>query len=398
MRSAAISNMKKNIRQIFLCCFLAIIAAGSFAQDSSHLRIGLLTCTPGDELYSTFGHSAIRVVDSTQKVNGQMIDIVFNYGTFDFDDPGFYTKFIRGKLLYFVSTAYFNDFKEEYQLTNRGITEQVLNLTGEEKIAIQHFLYNNAKEENKYYKYDFLFDNCTTRVRDIIINNKKNKPVFKPIVPAGTTFRNAIHQYLDRNDKEWSKLGIDILLGAPTDKVMDSMQVQFLPNNLMAALDSSNHHNNLVLSKTNLYEFNQTIPAKSWFNPLIFFSVLLLVIVALDFSKNKIAAAFLYGFDGLLFFLIGAAGILLIFMWFGTDHAMCKNNYNLVWAWPTHTIAAFFIHSKKSWLKKYLLLTVAGLLIVTAIWIFLPQQLNLSLLPVCLLIIYRSLRIYQSAN
>lgn len=166
----------------------------------------------------------------------------------------------------------------------------------------------------------------------------------------------------------------------------------------MTALDSSNHYNNLVLSKSNLYEFNQTIPAKSWFNPLIFFSVLLLVIVALDFSKNKIAAAFLYGFDGLLFFLIGASGILLLFMWFGTDHAMCKNNYNLLWAWPTHAIAAFFIHSKKNWLKKYLLLTVAGLLIVTAIWIFLPQQLNLSLLPVCLLIIYRSLRIYQSAN
>lgn len=390
--------MKKIIRQIFLSCILAILAAGSFAQDSSHLRISLLTCTPGDELYSTFGHTAIRVTDITQKVNGQFIDIVFNYGTFDFDDPGFYTKFIRGKLLYFVSTAYFNDFKEEYQLTNRGITEQVLNLTGEEKIAIQHFLYNNAKEENKYYKYDFLFDNCTTRVRDIIINNKKNKPVFKPIVPAGTTFRNAIHQYLNRNDKEWSKLGIDILLGAPTDRVMDSLEVQFLPNNLMTALDSSNHNNNLVLSKGNLYEFNQTIPAKSWFNPLIFFSVLLLVIVALDFSKNKIAAAFLYGFDGLLFFLIGAAGILLIFMWFGTDHAMCKNNYNLVWAWPTHAIAAFFLHSKKSWLKKYLLLTVAGLLIVTAIWIFLPQQLNLSLLPVCLLIIYRSLRIYQSTN
>lgn len=390
--------MKKIIRQIFLVCFLAIVAAGSFAQDSSHLRISLLTCTPGDELYSTFGHTAIRVTDSTQRVNDQLVDIVFNYGTFDFDEPGFYTKFVRGKLLYYVSTAYFNDFKEEYQLTNRGITEQVLNLTGEEKTAIQHFLYNNAKEENKFYKYDFLFDNCTTRVRDIIINNKKIKPVFKSIVPKGTTFRNAIHQYLDRNDKEWSKLGIDILLGAPTDRVMDSMEVQFLPNNLMTALDSSNHNQNLVISKTNLYEFNQTVPEKSWFNPLLFFSVLLLVIVALDFSKNKFATAFIYGFDGLLFFLIGAAGILLLFMWFGTDHAMCKNNYNLLWAWPTHAIAAFFIHSKKSWLKKYLLLTVAGLLIVTAIWIFLPQQLNLSLLPVCLLIIYRSLRIYQRAN
>lgn len=388
--------MKKILLRLFFIITLTSLYAGTFAQDTSRLRISLLTCTPGDELYSTFGHSAFRLTDSSSKVNGEAIDIVFNYGTFNFDDPGFYTKFVRGKLLYYVSTAYFKDFVEEYQLTNRGITEQVLNLTSEEKIAIQRFLYNNAKDENKYYKYDFLFDNCTTRLRDIIIQHKKIKPAFKRIVPAGTTFRNEIYKYLDRGDKEWSKLGIDILLGAPTDAIMDSMQVQFLPNNLMKALDSSNHGNNLVLAKTNLYPYEESIADKSFFNPLILFSIFLLVIVALDFSKNKFAARFLYGFDGLLFFLVGAAGILLVFMWLGTDHAMCKNNYNLLWAWPTHAVVAFFIHKKKSWVKKYLMLTVAGLLIVTAAWMFLPQQMNYSLLPVCLLLIYRSLRNYQS--
>jgi len=388
--------MKKIILQLFFALTVISLPVSITAQDSSHLRISLLTCTPGDELYSTFGHSALRVTDSTVTTNGILQDIVFNYGTFNFDDPGFYTKFIKGKLLYFVSTAYFTEFKEEYQMTNRGITEQVLSLTADEKIAIQKFLFKNIKEENRYYKYDFLFDNCTTRLRDIIVQHKKIKPSFKPIAPAGTTFRNAIHEYLDKNDKEWSKLGIDILLGAPTDGVMDASSAQFLPDNLMKALDSSNHGNNLVTSKTSLYQFEQKQVVKSWFNPMIVFSLLLLLIVLLDFSKTKFAAAFLYGFDGLLFFVTGALGIILLFMWFGTDHSMCKNNYNLIWAWPTHVITAFFINSKKQWLKKYLFITVVGLLLAMAAWAFVAQQLNISLLAICLLIIYRSLRKYTA--
>lgn len=383
--------MKKILQQLFLLIIVATVQTNSFAQDSSHLRISLLTCTPGDELYSTFGHSALRVTDSSS-----VQDIVFNYGTFNFDDPNFYTLFIRGKLLYYVSAANFYEFREEYQATNRGITEQVLNLNAAEKIALQRFLYNNAKEANRYYKYDFLFDNCTTRLRDIIVNHKQNKPAFTAIVALNTTFRNAIHEYLNRNDKEWSKLGIDILLGAPTDAVMNVAQSQFLPDNLMKALDSSNHGNNLVQSKSSLYPFEKKPEAKSWFNPMIVFSLLLLAIVLLDFSKTKFAHAFLDGFDGLLFFITGALGIILLFMWLGTDHSMCKNNYNLLWAWPTHAVAAFFINRKKSWLKKYLLITAAGLLLVMAAWIFLPQQLNVSLLAICLLLIYRSIRKYAA--
>jgi hypothetical protein len=118
--------------------------------------------------------------------------------------------------------------------------------------------------------------------------------------------------------------------------------------------------------------------------------------VLLDLSKNKIATAFLKVFDFLLFFLTGALGILLLFMWFGTDHAMCKSNYNLLWALPTHFAAAFFIFSKKSWVKKYFLITAVGLMLLVAAWFFLPQQLNVSLLVICLLVLYRSLRKYQS--
>ncbi len=381
--------MKKILLQLFFICPFAYLPACKLkAQDSSRIQISLLTCTPGDELYSTFGHSALRLIDSTQQK-----DVVFNYGTFDFDDPDFYAKFVKGKLMYFVSNEYFNDFKQEYQSWNRGITEQIINLALEEKLSIKKFLINNLKEENKYYKYDFVFDNCTTRLRDIIVANKKEKPIFKNVMPPTTTFRNAIHEYLNKSDKEWDKLGIDILLGSPLDAKMSTTQQQFLPDNLMTAFDSSS---NLVLSSTNLYPIQKQTGSKSWFNPLIVFSLLLLFIVLLDFSKNKIADKFLKAFDFILFFVTGALGILLLFMWFGTGHNMCKNNYNLFWAWPTHFIIAFFIGSEKIWVKKYFLIVIIGLLLLLAAWFFLPQQLNTSLLAICLLLLYRSLRKYQS--
>lgn len=377
--------------QLFLIFIFAHLHICTFAQDSSHIRVSLLTCTPGDELYSIFGHSALRVTDSSS-----VSDIVFNYGTFNFDDPGFYIKFIRGKLLYYVSTADFDSFKFEYQSTNRGMTEQVLNLNAAQKIELLHFVYNNAKEQNRYYQYDFFLDNCTTRLRDIIVKYKTNYPPLKPVMPANTRFRQAIHEYLDKGGKYWSKLGIDLLLGAPTDAVMTTAQSEFLPDNLMKALDNSNQNHQLVVSTSTLYSFTPDTNKQSFFTPMVVFSILLILIVAISFSRNKKAIIFLNGFDGLLFFLTGALGILFVFMWTDTDHSMVKNNFNLIWAWPTNMLIAFFINSKKSWVKKYLSLLITGLIIVLLCWFFLPQQMNNALLPIVVLLLYRSFRRYQA--
>jgi hypothetical protein len=378
--------MKKLLRNIFLILnFSFLLFNSASAQDSSRLRISLLTCTPGEELYSTFGHSAYRVIDSTS-----LTDIVYNYGTFNFDDDGFYLKFVRGKLLYYVSTEYFKDFKDLYQYTNRGITEQVLNLSAEEKITIQHFLNENLKEENKYYKYDFFLDNCTTRLRDILKKYHDSSFCQNPVMPVGSRFRQAIHQYLDKNNKDWSKLGIDILLGQPCDVVMTAEQMQFLPDNLMKSLDSSKKP--MVLSSQNLYPITDENAKGSFFTPLVVFSLLAIFIVLIGYSKNRFARAFLQGFDGLFFFLTGMLGIILIFMWAGTDHSMTKNNFNLIWAWPTHTIIAFFVSSKKGWVKKYFKFTAVALPAVLISWFFLPQQMNNALIPVVLLLIYRSVK------
>jgi Domain of unknown function (DUF4105) len=380
--------MKKSISKILRRTFLITLFSSSiihysFAQDSSHLRISLLTCTPGEELYSTFGHSAYRVIDSSS-----VTDIVYNYGTFDFNDKNFYLKFIRGKLLYYVSAERFEDFKYDYQAENRGITEQVLNLTAAEKTSIQRFLNNNLKEENKFYQYDFFLDNCTTRLRDILKKNHDSSFTVKPVMPIGTTFRQAIYIYLDKNKQPWSKLGIDILLGKPCDGVMTAEQMQFLPDNLMISLDSAEHP--VVLSHQDLYPINKSEETGSFFSPFVIFIVVLLIFALLSFLKNSVVQKILLGLDFMLFFSTGLLGIILILMWLATDHSMTKDNFNLLWAWPLNFIGAFFIASKKNWVKKYFAFQTVALILVLLAWFFLPQHLNPALIPMVLLLVYRS--------
>jgi hypothetical protein len=156
----------------------------------------------------------------------------------------------------------------------------------------------------------------------------------------------------------------------------------------MISLDSANHP--LVLSHQELYTINTGSGSTSFFSPLVVLSLLLVVIALISLSKNKFAQKFMQGFDGLLFFLAGLLGIILIFMWFGTDHSMTKNNFNLLWAWPTHILVAFFVNSKKDWVKKYFAVTAVVMVLVLLAWFFLKQHLNVSLIPFVLLLIYRS--------
>ena len=130
-----------------IALLLVILSCGnSFSQnDSCNLTISLLTCGPGEELYSVFGHTAIRIKDDSN------LDIIYNYGTFDFEDPEFYSKFVKGKLIYYVSSENFNRFMYEYQVENRSVIEQELNLSCEEKERLSEALQSNSKEENKYH-------------------------------------------------------------------------------------------------------------------------------------------------------------------------------------------------------------------------------------------------------
>ena len=372
----------------FLIALLLFLPLSTFAQnDSCHLRISLLTATPGEELYSTFGHSALRVTDNVSNT-----DIVYNYGTFNFDEPGFYTKFVRGKLMYYLSTEYFESFIYSYKQENRRITEQVLNLSCSEKQNIIMLLQTNMMAHNRFYKYDFLFDNCTTRLRDLVEDAAGSTVHFGKVLKTKTTFRDLIYEYLNYNDKQWSKLGIDILLGSNTDAVMKPHEVMFLPDYLMNTFDSSAIDSRpLVSDKQSLYKIDYSGNKKdNLTHPFFLFTCLFVLIAFMSFSKNIFIQKLLYSFDGFLFFITGLLGLLLLFMWFGTDHLMCKNNYNLLWAWPTNIVAAFYIHSKKSWVKKYFIIYSLFNLLLLGFWFFLPQRMNPALIPLIGILIFRS--------
>ena len=213
--------------------------------------------------------------------------------------------------------------------------------------------------------------------------------IFLGMIHERGRFRKAIHEYLNQNGKDWSKLGIDILLGLRCDAVMTAEQMQFLPDNLMKSLDSSNTGNHLVLSESQLLVANDSIAKGPLLTPFVFFTLLLALIILLGFVKNKIVQSLLQGFDGLLFFLTGSLGILLLLMWTCTDHSMCRDNLNLLWAWPTHFVMAFLLNSKKTWVRKYFTFTAITLVLVLLSWFFLPQQMNNALIPFILLLIYR---------
>lgn len=364
-------------------------SAKTFGQkDSCNLQISLLTVMPGEELYSTFGHSALRITDT---VTHQ--DIVYNYGTFNFDDPDFYTKFIRGKLLYYLSTDDFHSFVLENQQDNRGITEQILNLSCEQKRNIIGLLEANMMAQNRFYKYDFLFDNCTTRLRDLVEQASDSTVHFGKALKTEVSFRNLIHEYLDKNDKQWSKLGIDILLGAKTDAIATPYQVMFLPDYLMKTFDSSTINSQpLVTDKHSLFKITYSQNEKdNLTHPFFLFICLFVLIAFLSFSKNAFIQKFLASFDALLFFIVGFLGILILFMWFGTDHIMCRNNYNLLWAWPMNIVASFYIHSKRKWPQIYFLIYAIFNIVLIALWSFIPQHLNFALVPILAILIFRSL-------
>lgn len=386
------SSQQQDLRHLFLgfrrhalvlmAFFYLLIPAQS--QDTSHLRISLLTCAPGDELYSIFGHSALRVTDSVS-----ITDIVFNYGTFNFDEEDFYIKFMRGKLLYYLSIEDFNSFRMAYARDGRNIREQVLLLSAEEKIHLREKLIENLREEKKYYLYDFFLDNCTTRLRDLITEGKSPTPILPAVMPESTTFRNAIHLYLDKGNQPWSKLGIDILLGGRTDRIMTTAEQEFLPENLMTAVDSC--HNISLIQSTEQYPATDTYAASGFFNPMLFFSFLLLAMLIICRSASTRLMYAAAGLDNFIFFITGILGVILILMWIGTDHKMTKDNYNLLWAWPFHT-AAVLLPRKAPWVKRYFLLHGIFLCLLLACWFFLPQKMNPALLPFIALLIYLSFR------
>ncbi len=385
--------MNMHMKKFFFIIFFLCSIAGYAQHQSSGLKISLLTCAPGEELYSTFGHTAIRVYDSVNRT-----DQVYNYGLFNFEEPNFYLKFTRGSLDYILGVQSYDEFLYEYQFFKRTVWEQDINLTAEQQENIVLFLANNQLPENRAYRYDFIYDNCATRARDVILRQFPGYVVEKPYMEAGTTARDLFHYYLDNGRKQaWSKLGIDVLLGSGIDTAMNKFTGMFLPEFLMNAFENTTYNGKPIVSARRVLVEGEKIRQSNYYAPFMavaLFSSALLVLY--HFKRRQV---FLINMlDSFLLFTTGLLGILILFMWFATEHESCKDNYNLLWALPANVVAAFIVSKKSRVLGIYFLAALTINLCLLAGWFFLPQEMNFALIPFVLLMSYRYFILYKKIN
>lgn len=338
--------------------FLFVLLIGLWAwplpaQLSNDATISILTCRAGDEVENIFGHTAIRVVDpATQK------DEVYNYGTYDFNKPNFMWKFLRGELEYKLSGSTFSNFIRTYQYQKRSVFEQVLNLDRAQRNKIYNTIQENYKPENREYIYEFFFDNCSTRTRDLIEDNIVGAD-FPDVVTRQLTFREMLdqHNYI----KPWIDFGMDLLVGTVADREATVAEQMFLPEFLFDNFERSSIVHEPLVSKTHLIaNYEQEAKEREripFFSPALFFGLLLLLELILLVKSVKGSKA-LRAYDNLWYFLVGIGSLVLIFMWFGTIHITTKGNLNVLWMNPLFLLLAF---SKKSLLKKIclILLTIS---------------------------------------
>lgn len=374
---------------VFLFLFSFFIAQyGSAQTDSCHLRISLLTCSPGEELYSTFGHTALRVTDA-----GTGMDMVFNYGTFDDSDPNFYFNFTKGLMNYALSAYPFTDFAYEYQVQQRGVIEQELQLSCSEKDTIFNALRENTREKNRFYNYYFHTDNCTTRARDMIARHTASPLQFRNILPADVpSYRDLLHDYLDKGHQPWSKFGIDILLGSNLDKKLTNEQAMFLPDYLMKGFDSASMTGKPLVAKKQTVLAVPARPAENspWFTPFALLMALFVVVAGLSIYPPRWSIGFLRVFDICFFLLLGMLGVLLLTLWLIRVDDVCRNNFNLLWAFPTHLPVVLAMTRRRKWMPVYFKVVCIITLLLGAAWFILPQALHPSIAPLLGLILVRA--------
>ncbi len=378
--------------------FLVLLFTFSFAftqpfQLSENAKISVLTVGPGTSLNDAFGHNAFRIKDPSRG-----IDVVYGYGEYDFDAPNFYLKFAQGKLNYLISRHPFQNFFYAYKRANRTIEEQVLNLTSEDKQHLFDYLENNYKPENRRYLYDFFYDNCATRIRDVSQISTQTPIVFTP--PPSyepKTFRTLIHEHVGLNT--WGSFGIDLALGSVIDQKASPEEFMFLPKYIHAffATAKLNANKPLVKSSATLYQKKDSYtPANSIGTPLVIIGLLAIGILFITYKdkKNKTRSVWL---DVTLFALTGLISVVLLLLWFATDHSATAFNYNLLWAFPLNlfVIGQLRTSKAKTWFIKYLKLLVILLCLLTMHWIIGVQVFALGLLPFLIALFLRYLYIIQ---
>lgn len=381
--------------------FLIMLAASALSAQklSKHANISIITCGPGNQLYSAFGHTALRVKDPALR-----LDNVYNYGTFDFNTPNFYLKFARGKLDYMLSISRYKQFILSYKREKRWIKQQTLKLSRTEKQAVFEFLINNAKPENKYYRYDFFYDNCATRIRDLIEKTLTDSlKLGNTGLDSDASFRDMLHLYL--TEKPWVKFGIDLIIGLPADKTVSRREAAFLPDYLFNVFadaqtaEPTGSRKLIAETKTIHLPYKKPHKSKTVFSPFILFSLIFLLIGIISFIEIRKKTRYKI-IDILLFGIFGLAGVLISLLWFATDHSATANNMHLIWTLPTHLFAVFIIGSEKLRLlaKAYFTVFLLVFVLFAAFSPLFPQDIPLALIPLNLTLALRSFIILRSIN
>ena len=364
----------------FVLVFLPAKANG-LMQDS--IRISLVTCAPGSEIYALFGHTAIRYENYTRKQ-----DMVFNYGMFSFNTPNFVMRFLMGETDYQLGVVPYSHFEMEYAMRGSDVHYQVLNLTQEEMVKLIMLLDENYRPSNRVYRYNYFYDNCTTRARDKIEECLSGKVAYpEDVVPR--TFRDIIHEFTAGS--EWSELGIDLCLGAEADKPLDYRKQQFAPFVMRstagkASLCRSESVTSLVVSehvrKAEVQgEDSNTFPLGPMACAYILLGMTILVFVW-SYKAGKVC----WLWDILLFGLQGLGGCLIAFLFFFSVHPTVDSNWMLALFNPLPLLYLPVMVYKAIKRRKdiYHQINVVYLIVFIIVMPFIPQNFNAVVLPLTL--------------
>ncbi|MBQ0006344.1 MAG: DUF4105 domain-containing protein [Alistipes sp.] len=378
----------------FLSAFFFLVSLTLGAQETvgSSLRVSLLTCSKGDEIASDFGHSAIRIRDA---VSGQ--DLVFNFGTYDFEAPHFVLKFMRGQMDYLLSVCHFEGFLDSYLLENRAVSERELLLPPESRMKIYTHLVSLYNGSGRRYRYDYFRNNCATRIRDILLGEGSVIPrLQKPAHEAEYTFRSAYGSlYLE--EEPWLMFGLDLLMGARLDRPISFEEEMYLP----CLLEKNLSECRFADSGSPL--LGEEIPLLGdcpeergrWtflYGPMSVFSAVFLFLAVLLFVLRG-RPCFLRMLSSLVYTVIGLTGVLLLLMWFCTEHYWTGVNWNLLWANPLYLIPAFMHGGRaRNWMV-YILTSMSVLAV--ALQFFIPQPFNDADIPIVAIMALPAVGIYM---
>lgn len=361
---------------------------------SEKAEISIMTLGPyQQELYSAFGHSAIHIKDPQNT-----IDWVYNYGVFDFDQENFFWNFARGKMLYQLGLARYDRFKNAYKRDNRYIIEQYLNLDSLEKQQLYNYLSENYLPENREYFYNYVYDNCATKIRDVVEATFPGRIEFSfGYEKQNKTIRDLMNDYLAY--QPWGDWIIDIGLGSQIDKEATPREYMFLPDYIFSAFKDATFRRGsqivpLISRTENVYVPAPEEPEIGFFTPLNVFVVLFFVVGFItnrDFKKEKRTK----WLDPIVFTLAGLLGWWLVFLWLGTDH-LSEYNYNLLWAIPLHIPFAYMLGVKKLWpfLSKYFLVISSLYILLIVFWATLPQPIHGAIIPLVITMTLRGFYIH----